>query len=184
VLLIKVLSNTKWSARLWCCAYLLSTCPVAWAAGNAGPGIRLFDDARLAEARQFFVSFAKQYPEDPQGAFYLGRIAFASEQYGQAISWFEQATQLATEAAEQSDYHLWLGRSYGYAALEAHMLRQPFLALRVKQHFEKAVTLNPDNIPARTDLREYYLQAPGILGGSDTKAKQQAEEIAKRRGRQ
>jgi tetratricopeptide (TPR) repeat protein len=183
VLLIRLLSNTQRNARLWCCAYLLSLCPVTWATGDAGPGIRLFDDERLAEAHQFFASFAEQYPDDPQGAFYLGRIAFARAQYDQARSWFEQATQSATDATEQSGYHLWLGRAYGYAALEAHILRQPFLALKVKQHFEKAVELNPDNIPAREDLREYYLQAPGILGGSEAKAKQQTDEIEKRRGR-
>jgi hypothetical protein len=45
---------------------------------------------------------------------------------------------------------------------------------------EKAVELNPDNIEARFDLLEYYLQAPAFLGGDAAKAQAQAAEIAKR----
>jgi len=63
--------------------------------------------------------------------------------------------------------------------MRSSVLIQPFLALKVKQHFERAVELNPDNLDARADLKEYYEKAPGFLGGSVEKARQQAEEIAK-----
>jgi hypothetical protein len=54
------------------------------------------------------------------------------------------------------------------------------LARKVKTHFEKAVTLNPDNLAARADLVEYYLKAPRILGGGKEKAEVQAHEISLR----
>ena len=38
----------------------------------------------------------------------------------------------------------------------------------------------PANLDARTDLIQYYVQAPGFLGGSTEKALGQAEEIRKR----
>ena len=43
-----------------------------------------------------------------------------------------------------------------------------------------AIELDADNLDARSDLIQYYVQAPGFLGGSSTKALEQAEEIRKR----
>jgi len=51
------------------------------------------------------------------------------------------------------------------------------LARRVKTEFERAVTLDANNLPARSDLSEFYLEAPGFLGGDKNKAKQQADYV-------
>ena len=156
-------------------AFLLST--GARAAEEIVTGIHLLESGQLAEAHQFFASFTAAHPDDPAGMFYLGRVAFSAAQYDEAIKWFAQAVQ---RAGQNSDYHLWLGRAYGEKARRASVLQQPVLAIKVKAYFEKAVALNPDNLAARSDLREYYLAAPGVLGGSPEKAREQAEEIRKR----
>lgn len=150
---------------------------LARAAEDLTVGIQLFDQGQLAEARPFCERFVKEHPDDPAGAFCLGRIAFAEEHYKEAVTWFEKAVQLTDG---NSDYHLWLGRAYGHQAERASILQQPLLARKVKEHFEKAVAFNPENIAARSDLMEYYLRAPRMLGGSQEKAREQAEEIAKR----
>lgn len=159
---------------LTCTGVLLT---LACAAEDITVGIQLFDKGQLTEARQFCEHFIKEHPDDSAGAFYLGRIAFAEEHYKEAVAWFEKAVQLTDE---HSDYHLWLGRAYGHQAERVSILQQPLLARKVKEHFEKAVAFNPENIAARSDLMEYYLRAPRILGGSREKAREQAEEIAKR----
>ena len=46
--------------------------------------------------------------------------------------------------------------------------------------FERAVELNPDNLDARMGLLQFYQMAPGIMGGSKDKAKEQAEAIKQR----
>lgn len=140
-------------------------------------GVQLFENGQFITARQFFESFVRENPRDPRGVFYLGRIAFSEKRYEQAVKWFEKTVQLADD---NSDYHLWLGRAHGHQAMQANVLRQPFLAWQVKEHFEKAVALDPDNLAARADLMEYYFKAPGFLGGSREKAKEQAKEIARR----
>ncbi|MBI3249777.1 MAG: tetratricopeptide repeat protein [Deltaproteobacteria bacterium] len=140
-------------------------------------GVQLFERGQLLEARQFFEAFVQTYPENPVGVFYFGRFAFEEQQYDRAIEQFTKAVQLNET---NSDFHLWLGRAYGHQALRSNVLVQPFLALKVKKHFERAVALNPDNLAARADLQEYYEKAPSFLGGSTDKARQQAEEIAKR----
>jgi tetratricopeptide (TPR) repeat protein len=141
-------------------------------------GVQLFERGQLPEARQFFERFVTDHPNDSSGVFYLGRIAFEEQHYDRAIEWFQQAVQ---REPGNSDYHLWLGRAYGHHAIRSNVLLQPFLARKVKSHFEQAVELNPDNLAARADLQEYYEKAPGFLGGGVEKARQQAEEIATRK---
>jgi tetratricopeptide (TPR) repeat protein len=50
-------------------------------------------------------------------------------------------------------------------------------AKRGKAALEKAIEIDPEHVPARLQLFYYLWQAPGIAGGSDRKAKRQAEEI-------
>ena len=48
-----------------------------------------------------------------------------------------------------------------------------------ENEFETAVRLNPKSVDARDDLADFYLEAPGIVGGGKDKAEAQAQEIAK-----
>jgi len=72
-------------------------------------------------------------------------------------------------------YHLWLGRAYGEKADRAGFLSAAGLAKKVRSEFERAVALSPDSWEARTDLAEFYLEAPGIVGGGKDKARAEAE---------
>jgi tetratricopeptide (TPR) repeat protein len=104
-----------------------------------------------------------------------GRAAFDAGDYRAAIKAFERTVQLDDRNAE---YHLWLARSVGMSAVDASILRQPFLAKRAKGEFERTVMLDRGNIEAREGLLQFYLRAPAIGGGSVTKARELAEEIA------
>lgn len=75
-------------------------------------------------------------------------------------------------------YHLWLGRAVGDQAEEASIVRQPFMARRVKAEFEKAVALDPSLLDARDGLISFYLRAPAVMGGSLEKAREQQRAIA------
>jgi tetratricopeptide (TPR) repeat protein len=59
-------------------------------------------------------------------------------------------------------------------------LKKASAAKNVKKSFERAVELNPDNLEARMGLLQFYQMAPGIMGGSKEKAKEQAEAIKQR----
>jgi tetratricopeptide (TPR) repeat protein len=110
----------------------------------------------------------------PQSAalyFWLGRCYFELRKFDDAAPQFEKAIKLNGQV---SDYHMWLGRTYGKQAGTHHSL---WLGLRTRKEFEKAVELNPKNIPARRDLAQFYTQAPWILGGSKNKAKEQIAAI-------
>jgi hypothetical protein len=75
--------------------------------------------------------------------------------------------------------HLWLANALGEEAQGANKLRQPFLVRRVKSEFERAVQLDPRSVAARRGLMDVYMIAPGVMGGSKDKAREQAVEIAK-----
>src|SRR5258706_14039676 len=87
----------------------------------------------------------------------------------------EKATTLAPS---NGLYHLWLGRIYGEKADRAGFLKAAGLAGKVRTEFERAVELSPTSWEARTDLAEFYLEAPGIVGGGKDKALAQAELLA------
>ena len=87
---------------------------------------------------------------------------------------FKKATEVLEKAAalepESSDIYLWLGRAYGRRAETSSMLTAPGFATKARQFFERAAQLNPNNLDAQSDLFEYYLEAPGFLGGGFDKA--------------
>lgn len=89
----------------------------------------------------------------------------------------------ACEKATQLDpgnglYHLWLGRIYGEKADHSSFLSAIGLAKKVRTEFERSVELAPESWEGRTDLAEFYVEAPGMVGGGEGKARAQAEQIA------
>jgi tetratricopeptide (TPR) repeat protein len=54
----------------------------------------------------------------------------------------------------------------------------PFLARRVKSEFERAVALDPRSVQARQGLLQFYVVAPGFMGGGMERAREQAAALA------
>jgi tetratricopeptide (TPR) repeat protein len=82
-------------------------------------------------------------------------------------------------APGNSMYHLWLGRIYGEKADHTGFLSAAGLAKKVRIELERAVQLDPNNWQARTDLAEFYVEAPAVVGGGKDKARAQVESIAR-----
>jgi tetratricopeptide (TPR) repeat protein len=75
--------------------------------------------------------------------------------------------------------HHRLGQLYGVTAMSGGMMAILKYAPRIKDLFVRAVELDPTSFEARRDLVQYYLQAPGIAGGSVASAKENADAHAK-----
>jgi tetratricopeptide (TPR) repeat protein len=97
--------------------------------------------------------------------------------YEPAASAFEQAVRADDRAAA---YHYFLGRAYGAQAQRASMMTARRSLGRRRAEVERAVQLDPEFLDAREGLMQYYLQAPGFMGGSPQKAREQAHEVRKR----
>lgn len=92
-----------------------------------------------------------------------------------AGDFFQKAVELRPR---ESDYHLWLGRALGRRAETSSFLTAPGYAAKARDSFEKAVQLDPRNMEAISDLFEYYLDAPGFLGGGLDRAAKLAAHMA------
>ena len=169
--------ESRVAAMIAAVAVCLSSPNVLVGQNSDSSGVRLFDAGRFKEAKTVFEPALKSNARDAAAAFYLGRIAMEEHKHDRASDYFETATKLEPN---NSTYFLWLGRAYGREAQNANVLRQPGLAKKAKSAWEHAIELDADNLDARSDLIQYYVQAPGFLGGSMTKAFEQAEEIRKR----
>jgi tetratricopeptide (TPR) repeat protein len=139
------------------------------------------EDLAKAEARyqrtDYEGSLALVDRNSPLAAanFLLGRNFFMTGQFKKATDSFLKAAALDPKNAEYMD---WLGRTYGKRAELSNPLMAPGLAARARQAFEKSAELDPKNSDALSDLFDYYLQAPGFLGGGYDKASAVAEKIA------
>lgn len=114
----------------------------------------------------------------PDAATYslMGKDYFMTGEFRQASDYFLKAAALDPK---NSGYALWLGRAWGRRAETASPFTAPFAASKARQYFELAVKLDPHNSDAMGDLLDYYLNAPGLLGGGLDKADALAKLIAK-----
>ena len=137
---------------------------------------QLYRERKYEEARTMLRAQLAKNKNDHLAMYWMGRVAEDEEKFGEAVDWMEKAVKLNDTSAL---YHAWLGNSLGGEAGKANKLRQPFLARRLKSEFERAVALDPKMLEPRLGLIEFYTQAPGVMGGSVEKAKEQAAEIKK-----
>jgi len=156
---------------------LLSARPLPASPETIDEGVRLFEARRFPEAKVFFLRFAGADASSAEADYYLGRLFINEDDYDQAIAWLERSVALRDGSPE---HHLWLGRAYAEKTLISNFFRRASLAPKVREQFERAVELDPDNLDARLNLVDFHLQAPGIVGGSLDKAIEQAAEIKKR----
>jgi len=158
--------------RILCLALLAST---SFAAADTDPFILLKDGRADAAIRTLNATLA-QNPNNARAYNLLCRVYFQLELWDDSVKMGEKSVALDPQ---NSTYHQWLGRAMGRKAEVANPLTAFNLARRVKTEFEKAVALDGNNLSARADLSEYYIEAPGMLGGDKNKARQQAEIVAK-----
>jgi tetratricopeptide (TPR) repeat protein len=162
----------KWATKVFALAALVL--PAIAAAADSPTDLLAagrVDDAISSLSGKLNVS-----PNDAGAHNLLCRAYFAVGKWDHAISECEKAISLEPNNGE---YHLWLGRTYGEKADASNFLTAAGLAKKVRTEFERAVQLEPSNVSARTDLAEFYLEAPGIVGGGQDKARAQADMVAK-----
>lgn len=129
------------------------------------------DEAINALQGQISVS-----PDSAESHNLLCRSYFSLGDWDHAVSACQKAVNLEPN---NSKYHLWLGRAYGEKADHSSFLSAAGLAKKLRGEFERAVALDPGSVDARTDLAEFYLEAPGIVGGGEEKARAQAQVLLK-----
>jgi tetratricopeptide (TPR) repeat protein len=137
----------------------------------------------LSKAEEFYkhtqyeasLSLLDKDSNDPAVNFLIARDYFMLGDFKKSTDYLQKAIG---SAPGNSDYVDWLGRAYGKRAETSNPLSAPAFAAKARQAFEKSVELDPGNKDALSDLFDYYLHAPGFLGGGYAKAEAVAGKIA------
>jgi tetratricopeptide (TPR) repeat protein len=134
----------------------------------------LLHQGRVDEAGNVLREALTEQPGDARAHQLLCRVYYAQDVADTSIHECELAV---SNAPNESDYQMWLGRAYGLKASHANPFLAIGLAKKVHVAFERAVELNPTNISAMSDLGQFYVGAPSIVGGGLDKAQDLAARM-------
>ncbi|MBV8069805.1 MAG: hypothetical protein JO270_07875 [Acidobacteriaceae bacterium] len=157
---------------------MFSTLIPAFAAENQA---QLASEVRQAEnfygqARYgYSLSLLDKHARDPSTVFLIGRDYYMLGDFKRANIYLKKAIAAAPETSEYFD---WLGRAYARRAETSNPLSAVILSKKARQAFERAVQLNPKNSEAVSDLFDYYLESPRLLGRSYERAGNVAERMS------
>ncbi len=147
-----------------------------WSQSDFSKAEKLFEAGKFNQAQPIFESFLKENPSHLKTIEYLGDIAGQNKSWDKAIVYYKKLKQLKPSEA---NYYYKYGGVLGMKAKESNKFAALGMIGEVKQSFEKAIEFNPKHIEARWALVMIYIQLPGIVGGSESKAIKYSNELLK-----
>ena len=121
---------------------------------------------RVGDAEDLLNADLRVHPGATRDHLLLCRVFYAQNRSEEA-----QRECEAAAIVPNSETELWLGRVFGARASAAGPLQAFTLARKVHKAFEQAVHLDQNNVAAMSDLGEFYVDAPAIVGGGLEKAR-------------
>lgn len=122
------------------------------------------------------IATLQKLPPNARTLELLGRCYLMEADYKNATDTLQKAVALDPQ---NSMMLTWLGRAEGRRAETSMALGGIAHANKAREALEKAVQLDPANKDALDDLFDYYIQAPGFMGGGFDKAWRLLPLIAK-----
>lgn len=136
----------------------------------------LFEQQKWKESQEAFEKILKIDPSNIKVIEYLGDIAGNQKEWDEALLYYGK---LKKAKPSEANFHFKYGGALGMKALGVNKFKALGMIDEIKSSFEKAIQLNPKHIEARWALIELYLQLPGIVGGSESKAVKYSNELLK-----
>ncbi|MGH9499193.1 MAG: tetratricopeptide repeat protein [Terriglobales bacterium] len=137
----------------------------------------LIEQGHYKRAQPLLAERLKANPNDAQTWCEMSKVSVAFERWDEAIQQAEKAVAL-DPTKKNAEFRAALADAVvsKLSASQAGMFTKLSLARRFRQEAEQALQLDPNNLDAASDLLEFHLEAPSIVGGD----KQKALEIADR----
>ena len=145
-----------------------------WSQSSFDTAEKLFKEGKFDQARPIFENFLKSNPSNLKTIEYLGDIAGKNKSWDTAIGYYKKLKQLRPSEA---NYYYKYGGVLGMKATQVSRFKALGMIDEVRGSFEKAIVLNSKHIEARWALIELYIQLPGIVGGSQSKAIKYSNEL-------
>ena len=137
----------------------------------------LMDAGHFKRARPLVEARAQSRPNDAETLYLQARIKAAFGDQEDAIKLAERALALNDKVVV---YHGAVAHLYAERAQNgAGMLEQFTLARKVKQHLEQALALDPRDWRTLDGFVQFYLVAPGLMGGDKGRAQAVADQTVK-----
>jgi tetratricopeptide (TPR) repeat protein len=130
---------------------------------------------RIEDAVMRLHALIAANPKDAPSRLLLCRAYYAEDLIDEAVAACGEALEQAPDNSQIED---WLGRAYGQKADRSGPIAGYQLARKVKAAFESAVLHDPHNNDAISDLTDYYVDAPALVGGGMDKAYLLADRVA------
>ena len=134
----------------------------------------LFQQEKYALAKPIFEKILKAEPNNFKAIEYLGDIAGHYKDWNLALNYYEK---LKNSNPKDANYQYKYGGALGMKAKEGSKIAALGLVGDVEKAFLTAAQLDTKHVDARWALIEFYLQVPGILGGSEKKAQKYSDEL-------
>ncbi len=139
-------------------------------------GEQLYEDAKYESARNFFEAYLKDNPNHTKTIEYLGDIAGNLKEWDNSIL---QYAKLKKQFPKNALYWYKYGGALGMKAKNSNKFKALSLVKEVETSFLTAAKLDSKQIETRWALVMLYLELPGIVGGSESKAKKYSDELLK-----
>jgi tetratricopeptide (TPR) repeat protein len=155
--------------------FLLFLIPsMLWSQSNFEKAEQLLESGKTDQARVVFENIVKDNPSQVKAIERLGDIAGQNKNWDKAIVYYKKIKQLQPNNAE---YHYKYGGALGMKAKTVNKFKALGMIDEIRSSFEKAVALDTKHKESRWALLMLYLELPGIIGGSETKAVAYSNEL-------
>lgn len=135
---------------------------------------QLFHKGKFPEAKILFENQLKSNPNHTKTLEYLGDIAGKEKNWDEAIIYYKK---IKIQYPKNADYHYKFGGAMGMKAKESNKFKALGMIDEIEKSFLTAAKLDEKHIDSRWALVMLYIELPGIVGGSETKAQKYANEL-------
>ncbi len=135
---------------------------------------KLMSQKRYTESKSILESYIKMHPNDPKTIENLGDIAGLEQKWSDAIKYYKI---LKTDYPKNANYIYKYGGALGMKAKSVNKFKAMGMLNEIEQSFVIASKLDSYHIDSRWALVVYYLEVPGILGGSESKSQKYATQL-------
>lgn len=132
------------------------------------------ESGEISRSKAILQAHLNSNPNDLKAISMLGDIASFEKNWDLALSHYKK---LLNEDNTNADYNFRYGGALGLKAINVSKLKAVVYIPDIKKYLEKAADLDPNHIKSRRALVELYIQLPGLLGGSESKAQRFANEL-------
>jgi tetratricopeptide (TPR) repeat protein len=148
--------------------------PILLCSQSFEKGEKLFLDGKYNQALPVFENCLKSNPSNLKTIEYLGDIAGHQRKWDNALFYYKK---IKNQFPKNANYQYKYGGALAMKAKEVNKFTALTMIGDIKLAFETAAKLDSKHVDTRWALVMLYLELPGIVGGSEAKARKYSNEL-------